>query len=113
VGRNRQVVALRTPQATIGIRGTDFMVALVNPVYVSVLQGTVTATNAAGTVAFGAGAIGSIETSTTLAAEIPASALPAAAAAAFSNLSAAAVLGAAAAAAAAASNRGSSTTTHH
>src|SRR5882672_3766620 len=28
--RNRQAVALRTPQATIGIRGTDFMVALVN-----------------------------------------------------------------------------------
>ncbi len=71
------------------------MVALVNPAYLSVLQGTVTATNAAGTVAFGAGVIGSIATSATLAAEIPASELPAAAAEAFSNLSAAAVVGAA------------------
>ncbi len=93
--RNRAAVALRTPQSTIGVRGTDFMVALVNPAYLSVLRGTVTATNAAGTVAFGAGAIGSIATSATLAAEIPASELPAAAAEAFSNLSAAAVVGAA------------------
>jgi len=91
--RNRAAVALRTPQSTIGVRGTDFMVALVNPAYVSVLQGTVTSTNAAGTVAFGAGAIGSIATSATLAAEIPASALPEAAAAAFSNLSAVVVAG--------------------
>src|SRR5467141_2755917 len=93
--RNRQAVALRTPQATIGIRGTDFMVALVNPAYISVLGGAVTATNAAGTVAFGAGSVGSVATSAALATAIPASALPAAASAAFSNLSAAAVVGAA------------------
>src|SRR6266850_2382772 len=91
-GRNREQVALRVPQATIGIRGTDFMVAIVNPAYVSVLQGAVTATNAAGTVAFGAGTVGSISTSAALATAISASALPAAAAAAFSNLSAAAVV---------------------
>jgi hypothetical protein len=99
-GRNRQQVALRTPQATIGLRGTDFMVALVNPAYISVLEGAVTATNAAGTVALGAGTIGSVATSAALATVIPASALPAAAAAAFSNLSAAAVVGAAGGAAA-------------
>jgi hypothetical protein len=94
--RNRQVVALRTPQATIGIRGTDFMVALVNPAYVSVLQGAVAVTNTAGTVALGAGTIGSVATSAALATVIPASALPAAASAAFGNLSAAAgVVGAA------------------
>src|ERR1700694_5677053 len=58
--RNRSAVALRTPQATIGIRGTDFMVAIVNPAYISVLEGAVAATNAAGTVAFGAGCIGSL-----------------------------------------------------
>jgi hypothetical protein len=98
--RNRQAVALRTPQATIGIRGTDFMVALVNPAYISVLQGAVTAANAAGTVAFGAGTFGSVATSAALATAIPASALPAAASAAFSSLSAAAgVVGAAGAAA--------------
>jgi hypothetical protein len=93
--RNRQAVALRTPQATIGIRGTDFMVALVNPAYISVLEGAVTATNAAGTVVFGAGSIATVPTSAALAGAIPASTLPAAAAAAFSNLSAAAVVGAA------------------
>jgi len=99
VGRNRQVVALRTPQATIGIRGTDFMVALVNPAYVSVLQGVVSVTNAAGTVAFGAGSFGSVATSAALATAIPASALPAAASAAFSSMSAAAGVAAAGAAA--------------
>jgi FecR-like protein len=93
--RNRQAVALRTPQATIGIRGTDFMVALVNPAYISVLEGAVTATNAAGTVVFGAGSIGLVPTSAALAGAIPASTLPAAAAAAFSDLSAAGVVGAA------------------
>ena len=141
-GRNRQVVALRTPQATIGIRGTDFMVALVNPAYISVLQGAVTATNAAGTVALGAGTFGSVATSAALATAIPASALPAAASTAFSSMSAAAgvaaaggaaegaagtgaaggaggvgaaglAAGAAAAAGLAASTRKSSTTSHH
>jgi hypothetical protein len=143
VGRNRQVVALRTPQATMGIRGTDFMVVLVNPAYVSVLQGAVSVTNAAGTVAFGAGSFGSVATSATLATAIPASALPAAASAAFSSMSAAAgvaaaggaaegaagtaaaaggtsaataagvAAAAAAVAGAAAASRSTSTTTHH
>ena len=143
IGRNRQAVALRTPQATIGIRGTDFMVALVNPAYVSVLEGAVSVTNAAGTVGFGAGSIGSVASSAVLATAIPASALPAAASAAFSSMSAAAgvaaaggaaegaagtagaaggatagtaaAVGAAAAAAAgaAAASRSTSTTTHH
>ena len=98
--RNRAAVALRTPQAMIGIRGTDFMVALVNPAYISVLEGAVSATNAAGTVVFAAGRIGLVPTSAELAGAIPASTLPEAAAAAFSNLSAAAVVG-------------GSTTTHH
>jgi hypothetical protein len=31
--RNPEAYSLRTPQATIGIRGTDFMVALVNPAF--------------------------------------------------------------------------------
>jgi len=98
--RNRAAVALRTPQAMIGIRGTDFMVALVNPAYISVLEGAVSATNAAGTVVFAAGRIGLVPASAELAGAIPASTLPEAAAAAFSNLSAAAVVG-------------GSTTTHH
>jgi len=110
VARNREAVALRTPQATIGIHGTDFMVALVNPAYVSVIQGVVAVTNTAGTVAFGAGTIGSVANSAALATVIPASALPAAAAAAFSNLSAAAVVAAGGAASGAGTAAGTAAT---
>ena len=53
--RNPNAYALRTPQATIGIRGTDFMVAVVNPGYVTISNGTVTITTSTGTVSFGAG----------------------------------------------------------
>ena len=85
--RNNQAFALVAPQATIGIRGTDFMIALVNPAYVSVLQGTISATNAAGTATFAAGATGTIASSAVLGAAIPASALPASVATTFGNLS--------------------------
>ncbi len=85
--RNPQAYALRAPQATIGIRGTDFMVAVVNPAFLSVLSGSIAATNTAGSVTFGVGATGTIATSSTLAAAIPASALPASVAAQFSQLS--------------------------
>ncbi len=85
--RNRSAFALRTPPATIGIRGTDFMVAIVKPAsYVSVLRGSVAAANKAGTVAFEAGIFGSIATRSTLAVTIPASALPDAASSAFGSL---------------------------
>jgi hypothetical protein len=85
--RSASAFALRTPQATIGIRGTDFMVALVNPAYVSVTQGAVAVTNSAGTTVFAAGTVGSVASSTALATTIPASSLPAAASGAFSNMS--------------------------
>src|SRR5258706_10424353 len=32
--RNQSAFQVRTPQATIGIRGTDFMLVLVNPAYI-------------------------------------------------------------------------------
>jgi hypothetical protein len=86
--RSPDAFSLSVQTATIGIRGTDFMVAFVNPAYLSVLEGSVAATNAAGTVAFGAGTFGSIATPTTLAASIPASALPAAVSSAFGSLGA-------------------------
>jgi hypothetical protein len=89
--RSPNTVALRVPQATIGIRGTDFMVAIVNPAYVNVVHGSIAATNSAGTVVFGQGAVGSIASTSTLATAIPASALPGAATGAFSNLAAAQV----------------------
>jgi hypothetical protein len=86
--RNRQGFYLRTAQATIGIRGTDFMVAIVNPTYLSVIEGAVSVVNTAGTVGFGAGSFGMVQASTTLAAAIPAAQLPAQAAAAFKSLGA-------------------------
>lgn len=100
--RTPSAFQLRAPQATIGVRGTDFMVAIVNPAFVSVLVGSVGVTNAAGTVVLGAGAFGTIATAGTLAAAIPASALPAAATASFSTMGAAAGVGAGAAGAGAA-----------
>lgn len=78
--------ALIAPQATIGIRGTDFMIALVNPAYLSVLQGTIGVSNAAGAAAFSAGATATVASATALAVAIPASALPASVAASFNSM---------------------------
>jgi hypothetical protein len=105
--RNRDAFTLLAPQATIGIRGTDFMLALVNPAYLSVLQGTIGVSNLAGSAAFSAGATASVATSTTLAVGISAAALPAVAAAAFSNLSSVAIGAAGAAGAGAATGAAS------
>jgi hypothetical protein len=85
--RSRSRFALIAPQATIGVRGTDFMVALANQGYVSVSQGSIALTNAAGTVGFGAGTLGTVAGSTTLATTITAGALPASVSAAFGSLS--------------------------
>ena len=89
--RSRQSFALLAPQATIGIRGTDFMIALVNPAYLSVLQGTIGVTNAAGSAAFSAGATATVASATSLAVAIPAAALPASVATTFGNLSSVAI----------------------
>jgi hypothetical protein len=85
--RSRTAFALLAPQATIGIRGTDFMIALVNPAYLSVLQGSIAATNTAGSATFAAGTTATVASSTALAAAIPASALPASVAASFNSMS--------------------------
>jgi hypothetical protein len=85
--RNQRGFQVRAPQATIGVRGTDFMVAIVNPLYVSVTHGAIAVNNAAGTVAFGAGSVGSVASASALGATIPATALPAAASGAFSSMS--------------------------
>jgi len=89
--RSPNAYRIRTPQATIGIRGTDFMLASVNPLYVSVLGGTVTATNTGGTVAFGAGTTGFVANASALAAVVPASSLPASVSTAFGQLGSIAV----------------------
>jgi hypothetical protein len=85
--RSQASFQLRIPQATIGIRGTDFMVAIVNPAFISVGTGAVGATNAGGTAVFGAGSFGSVASSGALAVGIPATAVPPAASAAFSSMS--------------------------
>ena len=107
--RNSNTIALRVPQATIGIRGTDFMVALVNPAFVNVLSGSVSASNTAGTVVFGQGAIGQVASASALAVPSPASALPAAASSAISNLAAAQVAAGTTAGAAGGASAGAAT----
>jgi len=104
--RNRQAYQLRVPQATIGIRGTDFMVAIYNPAAISVIQGITTVANAAGTVAVGAGSIVSVATAGTLAVATTAAALPAGVTAGFSSMSSATLAGSAAAGTGAGSGAG-------
>ncbi len=89
--RSPTAFALRTPQATIGIRGTDFMVALANQTFTSVTTGSIGVTNAAGTAVFGPGSFGAVANAATLAAAVPASALPAGVASTFSQLGSVAV----------------------
>jgi hypothetical protein len=93
--------AMRSVSGLIGTRNRQAF-ALVNPAYLSVLQGTISATNAVGTATFGAGATATVASATALAVAIPASALPASVASTFGNLSSVAV-GAAGAGAGAAS----------
>jgi len=100
--RDNSKFVLKTPTATIGIRGTDFMVAMVNPVYMQVIQGGIAATNAAGTAAFAAGSTATVASAGSLAAGISAAALPASVAGTFSSLGSLALTGAGAAGAGAA-----------
>ena len=86
--RTERAYTLRTTSSTIGIRGTDFMVAVVNPTYFSVLIGTIEAANAAGATTFAAGSTGFAANAAALPVSIAASALPASVAASFSQLSA-------------------------
>jgi hypothetical protein len=86
--RNPDVVALRTPQATYSVRGTDFMVALVNPAYLKVLKGAVGVTNFAGTVVFGADSAAAVTSASAIAQPVFVARLPATASGAFSALAA-------------------------
>lgn len=84
--RNPEAFELLTPNLNIGVRGTDFLVAIENPTYVSVLEGAVVATNAGGSATFGAGDYGAAADGTTLAAAVAANALPATVASTFGRL---------------------------
>jgi hypothetical protein len=78
IGQQRkQAFRLSTPNATIGIRGTDFMVAMVKKqMYSQVLKGSVDMTNAGGTTVLGAGQSAVVPSANALATLIPASAIP-------------------------------------
>jgi hypothetical protein len=78
IGQQRkQAFRLSTPNATIGIRGTEFMVAMSgNKMYSQVLKGSVDMTNAGGTAVLGAGQSAVVASSGALATLIPASAIP-------------------------------------
>ena len=108
--RSQGAFQMRAPQATIGIRGTDFMAVIVNPLYVNVAQGAIAASNSAGTAAFGAGSIGTVASASSLGTAISTSALPAAASSAFTSMSSAA-LGAAAGTGGTAAGAGGATAT--
>lgn len=87
--RNPEAFELRTPDLSIGVRGTDFLVAIENPTYLAVLEGRIAAANAGGSATFAAGDYGAAADGTTLAAVVAASALPATVRAAFGRLTAA------------------------
>lgn len=76
--QNKNAFRLGTPNATIGIRGTDFMVVMGNsPMYSQVMSGSIGMTNAAGTAVFTAGQTAIVASATTLPAAIAAAAVPA------------------------------------
>lgn len=92
IGQRRPAAfQVRAPQATIGIRGTEFLADIVNPLYVSVVQGAVTATNTAGAMAISAGEFGMVASAATLPVSIAGAQLPASVSASFSQLGAIAV----------------------
>jgi FecR protein len=78
IGKARkQAFRLATPNATIGIRGTEFMVVMSGKsMYSQVLTGKIAMTNAAGIKIVGAGKSAVVASSSALASLVPASAVP-------------------------------------
>lgn len=100
--RSPERFAMKTPTATIGIRGTDFMAAT-GSLYLSVQQGLVTASTSAGSLGFAAGQLGFVAGPAVVPASIAASQLPAGIASSFSQLGGLSMAGAGAASGAGAS----------
>lgn len=75
--RNRDALRVATPQATIGIRGTEFTAELVNPLFVGVQVGAVSLTNAAGSMLVGAGQFASVAGPSALGSLVGAGQIPA------------------------------------
>jgi predicted CXXCH cytochrome family protein len=75
--RDHKAFRLSTPNATIGIRGTEFSVVTVNgSLYSQVISGSISMTNSAGMVIFKAGQFILVKSASTLPRAIPAAALP-------------------------------------
>jgi hypothetical protein len=75
---SKQAFRLSTPNATIGIRGTDFMVAMAGKtMYSRVLKGKIAMTNGAGVKVVSAGHTAVVSSSGKLASQIAASSIPA------------------------------------
>ena len=75
--RRKQSFKLLTPNATIGIRGTDFLVTMVDSsMYSEVLSGEIVVTNFAGMAAVAAGHAASLATPKSPPVSMPASAIP-------------------------------------
>ena len=75
--RNKQAFRLLTPNATLGIRGTEFMVVMEgNSLYSQVQAGKITLTNPAGMTVIGAGKSAIVASSGSLAAVVAASEIP-------------------------------------
>ena len=85
--RSPNAVVVRTRLATAGVRGTDFMLALVNPLYFQILKGQISVVNSAGTPVFGPGAIGTVAADGAVALTVPLNALPPGIVQAFNQLS--------------------------
>ena len=75
--KHQAAFRLNTPNATIGIRGTDFMVVMSNQMYGNVVSGSISMTNAAGTAVFSAGQAAMVASATALPVSISAAAIPA------------------------------------
>jgi hypothetical protein len=92
---NKENVTIRTPTATMGIRGTDFMLDYDGQLYIQVLQGAVSATNAAGVAVFDAVSqpVGMVASSTSMPRTIPPAELTPAALGVFRQLSAVPITG--------------------
>jgi len=76
--QNRQAFRLLTPNATINVHGTDFMVAMAgNSMYGQVLKGKISMTNAAGMKMVGAGQSVVVASSTAMASLVSTLAVPA------------------------------------
>ncbi|MDH4234609.1 MAG: FecR family protein [Gallionella sp.] len=76
--RNPKAFRLATPNATVGIRGTDFLLVIKNgQTYIKVLSGSVNLTNAAGPMTFTAGQTALVTSATAAPTVVAAAAVPA------------------------------------